>query len=73
MTSTACAQRVLVIGAYGLIGYGIAKQLQADGHDITGLGRNAQTATRVIPEISWVFRDIRSLIDAEHWLSLIHI
>ena len=71
MTSTACAQRVLVIGAYGLIGYGIAKQLQADGHDITGLGRNAQTATRVIPEISWVFRDIRSLIDAEHWDPLV--
>lgn len=60
-------QRILVLGAYGLIGYGIAKKLVAEGHAVTGLGRNMTTATRVLPELPWVERDMSALDDIDAW------
>lgn len=65
--SKTAAPRVLVIGAYGLIGFGITKQLQADGYHVTGLGRNERTAAGVIPEISWLLHDVSTLTVAELW------
>lgn len=44
-------RKVLIIGAYGLIGYGITQRLTKEGHQVTGLGRNLQTAQRVAPDI----------------------
>jgi len=64
-------QKVLIIGAYGLIGYGITKQLSKQGHQITGLGRNLQTALRVVPDIPWVIRDLATLLDAQAWRQIL--
>ena len=59
---------VLIIGAYGLIGCGIAQRLEQDGHTIVGFGRDLATATRVLPNISWRSGDLRSLTTAPAWL-----
>ena len=40
-------RRVLVLGAYGLIGSSVARRLAADGLHVTGLGRSASTAKTV--------------------------
>lgn len=59
--------RVLVLGAYGLIGSGIARRLTKDGFSVIGLGRNAATAHSVLPDIQWVIRDLTDLCDAASW------
>lgn len=61
------ARRVLVLGAYGLIGAGIARALAARGHHVTGLGRDRETAHRVLPGLDWVIRDLRDLQNAHSW------
>ena len=43
--------RVLVLGAYGLLGSAITRQLLQDGHSVTGLGRSAKKGERLIREI----------------------
>lgn len=63
--------RVLVLGAYGLIGSAIARQLQADGFAVTGLGRNAATAKTVLPDLRWVIEDLSELCDAASWVPLL--
>jgi len=62
---------VLVVGAYGLIGYGISKRLISQGHNVTGLGRNMETARRVLPDIRWIEQDIKTLCDAGEWRKII--
>ena len=64
-------ENVLVIGAYGLIGYGISKMLISADHNVTGLGRNLQVARRVLPDINWIARDIRTLCDVNEWHKII--
>ena len=61
-TPHTAAQRILVIGAYGLIGFGITKKLQAEGHYVSGPRRNERTARRVIPEIHWDIQDVSLLV-----------
>ncbi|MBU2994362.1 SDR family oxidoreductase [Octadecabacter sp. 1_MG-2023] len=58
---------VLIIGAYGLIGCGVAQRLLQDGHTIIGLGRDTATGKRVLPDIDWRISDLRSLTDADAW------
>lgn len=55
------------MGAYGLIGYGITKRLEGDGHRVTGLGRNSATAHRVLPGLPWITRDVGALCDVPGW------
>lgn len=62
---------VLVIGAYGLIGYGISKRLISEGYSVTGLGRNMRVARRVLPDISWIEHDIRVLSEDAEWRQII--
>ncbi|MCP4185528.1 MAG: SDR family oxidoreductase [Hyphomicrobiales bacterium] len=62
-----CAENILIIGAYGLIGYGIVKRLLADGHQVTGLGRSGGTAKRVLPDIPWIIKDMSTLCEADSW------
>jgi uncharacterized protein YbjT (DUF2867 family) len=62
---------VLVIGAYGLIGLSVTKALQARGAHVTGLGRNAATARRVLPHIPWVIRDVQTLTTPAQWEPLL--
>ena len=68
---TRAGDRVLVLGAYGLIGYGITRRLLAAGYRVTGLGRNAATAGRVLPELDWVLNDIRTLTAAADWAPIL--
>lgn len=64
-------ERVLVIGAYGLIGQGIAEKLLAAGYSVTGLGRNLQTAARVLPQLPWIEHDVSALQDETVWRSVL--
>lgn len=63
--------RILVLGAYGLIGAGVCRHLDALGHDVTGLGRNEATARRVLPHMEWLIHDLRALQTADAWQSLL--
>lgn len=58
---------VLIVGAYGLIGCGVAQRLQRDDHTIIGLGRDVETGRRVLPTISWLSADLRSLTKPGAW------
>ncbi len=64
-------RNVLVIGAYGLIGSGVARRLVADGHRVTGLGRDIGTARRVLPDVSWIVRDMSALRHADDWAPIL--
>lgn len=60
-------RHVLVVGAYGLIGYGITKHLIQEGFTVTGLGRDIRTASRVLPNINWVIADLTALTRSSDW------
>lgn len=60
-------KNVLIVGAYGLIGCGIARGVERDGHTVVGLGRDRDTAERVLPDIRWLTADLRALTDASAW------
>jgi uncharacterized protein YbjT (DUF2867 family) len=62
--------RILVIGAYGLIGGYVTSRLVADGHDVTGLGREVERAQRRFPTVRWVQRDFRHM-DSAQWPDLL--
>lgn len=62
---------VLVVGAYGLIGYGISKRLISEGHNVTGLGRNLRVARRVLPNIPWIEKDVTALSEDSEWRKII--
>lgn len=64
-------KNVLILGAYGLIGYGITRHLLASGHHITGLGRCPETAHKVLPNITWHIADVASLTSPSDWDSLL--
>lgn len=59
--------RILVLGGYGLIGSAIVRRLLADGHDVTGLGRNADHGKRLMPQADWVTTDISRLQKPADW------
>src|SRR5919199_6716296 len=63
--------RVLVAGAYGLIGSHVAARLHADGHRIVGAGRSIESARRRWPHYDWVEADFRKLTRAENWAALV--
>lgn len=63
--------RVLVLGAYGLIGAGVARHLREAAHQVCGLGRSETTARRVLPEIDWVIRDMTAMLSPGDWFSVI--
>ncbi len=68
---SAATMRVLVLGAYGLIGAGVSRHLRGCGYAVTGLGRNASTARRVLPELNWIIRDMAAMRSPDEWLSVI--
>ncbi len=63
--------RVLVLGAYGLIGADVVRRLLIEGHDVVGLGRNQRTALSVLPQITWIIRDLADLCESSDWSALI--
>ena len=71
MLDTPSGMTVLIVGAYGLIGSGVAQRLERDGHSIIGLGRDLSTGKRVLPGIKWLSVDLRSLTVAAAWTPLL--
>ncbi|MBO6549816.1 MAG: SDR family oxidoreductase [Rhizobiales bacterium] len=64
-------RKVLVLGAYGLIGSEVCRQLIKVGHSVTGLGRDEATAKSVLPDISWIIRDLSDLCESQAWLDFL--
>ncbi len=62
---------VLVLGAYGLIGQGIAQKLLLEGHRVIGLGRNLATAQRVLPGVPWICHDMTQLTEVSAWRDIL--
>lgn len=62
--------RVVVVGAYGLIGSYVAARLLAGGHDLVGIGRDIVAARRRFPDLSWAKADLGSASVSE-WVSLL--
>lgn len=63
--------RILVLGAYGLIGQEIARALGAAGYRVIGLGRSLRTGRRLLPTIGWVAADIGTLHSSEDWRKIL--
>jgi uncharacterized protein YbjT (DUF2867 family) len=63
--------RVLVTGAYGLIGAACLAHLYATGHDVVAAGRDIRSARRRFPFAQWVAADFNKLADAPAWLPLL--
>lgn len=64
-------RRILVLGAYGLIGSEVCRQLIKGGHSVTGLGRDRATANSVLSDIDWIIRDLSDLCEAQAWLGFL--
>ena len=64
-------KRVLVLGAYGLIGAEVVRDLLARGHNVTGLGRDRATALRAFSHLTWQIKDLRELTTATAWQPLL--
>lgn len=62
--------RILVTGAYGLIGSACLARLHAAGHDLVAAGRAAAPRRR-FPYAHWVTADFARLIKPELWLPLL--
>ncbi|MBD3728669.1 MAG: NAD(P)H-binding protein [Sphingomonadales bacterium] len=62
---------ILLLGAGGFIGSELARRLQADGHRVTGLARDAQRAARANPALDWVAGDLRQMADPAAWAGLL--
>jgi uncharacterized protein YbjT (DUF2867 family) len=59
--------RVLVTGAYGLIGSAVLARLHRDGHTLVGAGRVTVSARRRFPYAQWIDADFHRLTRAEDW------
>ena len=62
--------RILVTGAYGLIGSACLARLHAAGHDLVAAGR-AAAPRRCFPYAHWVTADFARLTKPELWLPLL--
>lgn len=66
--------RVLLVGAYGFIGSGIARSLISADHEVIGLGRSIAIGQRILPQIGWIAGDLNYMVRSSDWTShLLHI
>jgi uncharacterized protein YbjT (DUF2867 family) len=63
--------RVLVTGAYGLIGSAVLARLHQEGHELVGAGRSIAAARRRFPYAQWVAADFHELTMAAQWVPLL--
>ena len=63
--------RVLVTGAYGLIGSACLARLHRDGHALVGVGRAVETAKRSFPYARWIEADFARLAASDDWRPLL--
>lgn len=64
--------RVLLIGAYGFIGSGVARALLAQGHEVIGLGRSERIARRILPDLEWIVGDLNRMARPQDWQAALH-
>jgi uncharacterized protein YbjT (DUF2867 family) len=64
--------RVLVTGAYGLIGAACLARLHGAGHETVATGRAISAARRRLPYAQWIVADFNKLAGADAWLPLLH-
>jgi uncharacterized protein YbjT (DUF2867 family) len=62
--------RIVVIGAYGLIGSYVVSALLAQGHGVVGAGRDITMAQRRFPRIHWV-RAVLGQTRASDWAAIL--
>ncbi|KSB88145.1 NADH-ubiquinone oxidoreductase [Caulobacter vibrioides] len=62
--------RIVVVGAYGLIGSYVTARLLADGHGVVGVGRDLVQARRRFPTVDWRAADLRTATAAD-WTALL--
>jgi uncharacterized protein YbjT (DUF2867 family) len=63
--------RVLVTGAYGMIGSAVLLRLHREGHELVAAGRSTSAARRRAPFARWVDADYRRFTLAGDWLPLL--
>lgn len=59
--------RILVLGAYGLIGLPVSKRLLGAGHEVVGLARSFERGRALLPEAEWIGADLAALTKAPNW------
>ncbi|WP_416064147.1 SDR family oxidoreductase [Rhizobium sp. ZK1] len=62
---------ILILGATGFIGSVVAARLAAEGHVVSGLGRNAARAARRQPGIRWHRADLSQMTRPEDWRDIL--
>ncbi|MCV3764527.1 SDR family oxidoreductase [Rhizobium sp. TRM95796] len=62
---------ILVLGATGFIGSAVANRLLADGHSVTGLGRDLSRARRLNQNINWLKVDLSRMTQASDWTAIL--
>lgn len=63
--------RVLITGAYGLIGAACLARLHAEGHEVVGAGRSIGEAQRRFPYARWIAADFNKLTAPGSWHGLL--
>lgn len=63
--------KVLVIGAYGLIGSAVVRRFHDAGHDVVCFGRSPAKALEAHPDLDWRYADLVDLSTAESWNSFL--
>ena len=64
-------QRVLILGAYGLIGSHVMARLHAGGYHVIALGRDIDSASRRFPYARWVAGDLSTMLSDSDWQPLL--
>ncbi|MBY0337824.1 MAG: SDR family oxidoreductase [Acetobacteraceae bacterium] len=67
----AAPQRVLLLGASGLVGEAILARLLRAGHEVRAVARDVGAPERRWPEVRWLSCDIARLTTPERWSSLL--
>jgi len=60
-------RRILVVGAYGLIGAYVLARLQARRIDVVAFGRDIEAAARRFPYAQWIAGDMATMTKPEDW------
>jgi uncharacterized protein YbjT (DUF2867 family) len=63
--------RVLIAGAYGLIGAACLRRLRLEGHGLIGIGRDIAQARRRFPYARWISADFTNLTIPQSWRELL--